>query len=114
MSRNAAQPGVAADELLAVARTSQLNASVGLLVDSPLDGRDPVESGYTEHTVKLSVEVTAAEEQKLAEEARRLNVSAEELAAAAINDLLGQRDADFERAATRVLEKNRELYRRLA
>ena len=28
MSRNAAQPGVAADELLAVARTSQLNANV--------------------------------------------------------------------------------------
>ena len=28
MSRNAAQPGVAADELLAVARTSQLNASI--------------------------------------------------------------------------------------
>jgi hypothetical protein len=64
--------------------------------------------------VKLSVEVTAAEEHKLAEEARRLNVSAEELAAAAVRDLLGQRDADFERAATRVLEKNRELYRRLA
>jgi tagatose-1,6-bisphosphate aldolase non-catalytic subunit AgaZ/GatZ len=55
--------------------------------------------------VKLSVEVTAAEKQKLAEEARRLNVSAEELAAAAVHDLLGQRDADFERAATRVLDK---------
>ena len=96
------------------ARAPQLSRSVGLLMDSPLESRDPVESGHTEHTVKLSVEVTAAEEQKLAEEARRLNVSAEELAAAAVHDLLGQRDADFERAATRVLEKNRELYRRLA
>ena len=64
--------------------------------------------------MKLSVEVTATQEAKLAEEARRLNVSVEELAAAALQDLLGQRDADFERAATRVLEKNRELYRRLA
>jgi hypothetical protein len=34
--------------------------------------------------VKLSVEVTAAEKQKLTEEARRLNVSEEELAAAAV------------------------------
>jgi hypothetical protein len=92
----------------------RLSQSVGLLEDSHLEVRDPVESGNTEHTVKLSVEVTAAEQQKLAEEARRLNVSAEELAAAAVHDLLGQRDADFERAATRVLEKNRELYRRLA
>ncbi len=64
--------------------------------------------------MKLSVEVTEAERQKLTEEARRLNVSAEELAAAAVDDLLGQRDADFERVAARVLEKNRELYRRLA
>ena len=64
--------------------------------------------------MKLSVEVTEAEKAKLAEEARRLNVSAEDLAAAAVQDLLDQRDADFERAAARVLEKNRELYRRLA
>jgi len=64
--------------------------------------------------MKLSVEVTEAEEAKLVQEARRLNVSAEALAAAAVQDLLGQRDADFERAAARVLEKNRELYRRLA
>jgi hypothetical protein len=64
--------------------------------------------------MKLSVEITEAEKAKLAEEARRLNVSAEDLAAAAVQDLLGQRDADFEQAAARVLEKNRELYRRLA
>jgi hypothetical protein len=61
--------------------------------------------------MKLSVEVTEAEEAKLAQEARRLNVSAEELAAAAVQDLLGQRDADFEQAAARVLEKNRERWR---
>ena len=64
--------------------------------------------------MKVSVEVTEADEAKLAEEARRLNVSVEDLAAAAVQDLLNQRDAEFERAAARVLEKNRELYRRLA
>jgi hypothetical protein len=64
--------------------------------------------------MKLSVEVTGDAGAKLAQEARRLNVSVEELATAAVQDLLGQRDADFERAATRVLEKNRKLYRRLA
>jgi hypothetical protein len=51
---------------------------------------------------------------QLAEEARRLNVRIEELATAALQDLLAQREADFRDAATRVLEKNRELYRRLA
>jgi hypothetical protein len=41
-------------------------------------------------------------------------VSAEDLAAAALRDLLAQREADFQTAAGRVLAKNRELYRRLA
>jgi hypothetical protein len=64
--------------------------------------------------MKVHIEVTETEAQKLAAEAQRLNVSPEELAAAAVHDLVGQRDADFERAAARVLSKNRELYRRLA
>jgi hypothetical protein len=64
--------------------------------------------------MKVSVEVTGPQEAQLAEEARRLNVRVEELATAALQDLLAQRDADFRQAATRVLEKNRELYRRLA
>jgi hypothetical protein len=37
-----------------------------------------------------------------------------ELAKAAINDLLAKPESDFERAASRVLEKNAELYKRLA
>ena len=64
--------------------------------------------------MKVSVEVTGPQEAQLAEEAKRLNVRVEELATAALQDLLAQRDADFRQAATRVLEKNRELYRRLA
>jgi len=47
--------------------------------------------------MKPSVKDTEADEAKLAQEARRSSV-----------------DAEFERATARVLEKNRELYRRLA
>ncbi len=64
--------------------------------------------------MKLSVELTGPQEEQLAEEARRLHVRIEELATAALQDLLAQRETDFRDAATRVLEKNRELYRRLA
>jgi hypothetical protein len=63
--------------------------------------------------MKISVEVTGVQEQQLAEAARRLNVPPAELAAAAIRDLVTQPDAEFERAARRILEKNRELYERL-
>ena len=64
--------------------------------------------------MRLSVELTPALEAQLAAVAARLNVSAEDLAAAALRDLLAQREADFAAAADRVLAKNRELYRRLA
>jgi hypothetical protein len=64
--------------------------------------------------MKLSVEVTGPQEAQLAEEAKRLNIRIEDLAAAALQDLLAQREADFRQAAARVVEKNRELYRRLA
>jgi hypothetical protein len=64
--------------------------------------------------MKLSVEVTGQQEAQLAEEANRLNIRIEDLAAAALQDLLAQREADFRQAAARVVEKNRELYRRLA
>jgi hypothetical protein len=53
-------------------------------------------------------------ERRLAEVAKRLNVPVQDLAAAAVRDLLSQPSADFEAAAARVIEKNRELYRRLA
>jgi predicted transcriptional regulator len=64
--------------------------------------------------MRLSVELTPALEAQLAAVAARLNVSAEDLAAAALRDLLTQREADFQAAAGRVLAKNRELYQRLA
>lgn len=64
--------------------------------------------------MKVSVEIPPAVEEQLTRTAERLKVSVEELAAAAVHDLVAQPDDEFERAATRVLEKNRELYRCLA
>ena len=40
-------------------------------------------------------------------------VRMQELAAAAVRDLVGRQDPEFEATAQRVLEKNRELYERL-
>lgn len=62
----------------------------------------------------ISVQLPDDAERRLAEVASRLNVPAHELAAAAVRDLLTQPAPDFEAAATRVLQKNHELYRRLA
>ncbi|HQX49658.1 MAG TPA: hypothetical protein PLY87_23660 [Planctomycetaceae bacterium] len=62
----------------------------------------------------LTLELSEQQVQRLQEVAQRLNVSVADLATAAINDLLAKPESDFERAATYVLEKNAELYRRLA
>ena len=62
----------------------------------------------------LNIELDARQAQRLQDVAQRLNVSVSELAKAAINDLLAKPESDFERAASRVLDKNAELYKRLA
>jgi antitoxin FitA len=62
----------------------------------------------------LSLQLDEAQSQRLEELARALNVDAHELARAAINDLVSRPADDFDRAVRYVLEKNRELYRRLA
>jgi predicted transcriptional regulator len=64
--------------------------------------------------MKLSVEMTDEQQRRLSEEAKRLNVAVEDLAGAAVRDLLAEPESDFQQAAKRVLEKNRELYRRLS
>ncbi len=51
---------------------------------------------------------------KLQEMASRLHIPTEDLIRAGIEDLIAQPDRAFERAAQYVLEKNDELYRRLA
>jgi predicted transcriptional regulator len=62
----------------------------------------------------LSIKLPEDAERRLAEAAKRLNVRVEDLAAAAVRDLVAPSGEDFETAAQRVLEKNRDLYRRLA
>lgn len=62
----------------------------------------------------LSIPLPDDQQRRLQEVARRLNLSTEDLAAAAVRDLLAQPAPEFEAAARRVLEKNHELYKRLA
>jgi len=64
--------------------------------------------------MKLSIELNEAEGTKLRDEAARLGVEPEDLARAALADLLRNEDEDFREAAEHVLRKNEELYRRLA
>ena len=64
--------------------------------------------------MKLSIDLSPAQADRLRLEAERLGLSPEDLARAAITDLLATADEDFRAAADRVLRKNEELYRRLA
>jgi hypothetical protein len=63
--------------------------------------------------MKLSIELSPTEANRLQEEAARLGVRPDELAHAVVADLLCRPDEDFEAAAARVLRKNEDLYRRL-
>ena len=64
--------------------------------------------------MKLTIDLSPAQAERLRQEAERLGLAPEELARAAITDLLATPDEEFGRAADRVLRKNEELYRRLA
>lgn len=62
----------------------------------------------------LPVELTDSQLESLRQRAEALGISAEQLAAAAVVDLVSKPAEDFQQAAVRVLSKNAELYRRLA
>jgi hypothetical protein len=64
--------------------------------------------------MKIAIELNASQSESLTALAATLGVNAEALAQAAVADLVSASADDFESAASRVLEKNRELYRRLA
>ncbi|MBI4587821.1 MAG: DNA-binding protein [Candidatus Rokubacteria bacterium] len=64
--------------------------------------------------MKITIDLSAAQAERLRQEAERLGLAPEDLARAALADLLVTRDDDFRVAAERVLRKNEELYRRLA
>jgi hypothetical protein len=63
--------------------------------------------------MRISIDVTGADEQALNEVSKRLNVPPDELAAAALSDFLTRRGDELDSAAKRVLGMNRELDRRL-
>jgi hypothetical protein len=64
--------------------------------------------------MKVVFDLPPAQAEKLEREAARLGVPPQELAKAVLADLLAAPDEAFNDAAKRVLDKNRELYRRLA
>lgn len=64
--------------------------------------------------MQLAFELPPSQAEKLREEAKRLGLSPEDLARAALADLLSTPDAEFHAAADRIVRKNQELYKRLA
>ena len=65
-------------------------------------------------TMTITLKLDEEQSRRLVEIAHELKVDPAELARAAITDLVSRPSDDFDRAARRVLEKNRELYRRLS
>lgn len=64
--------------------------------------------------VSISIELTDDEVARLKERAAALALAPEQLAAAVLRDELNAHDEDFERLARRIIDKNSELYARLA
>lgn len=64
--------------------------------------------------MKLTLELSEAQERQLAEVAARLNIPAEQLASAVLRDFVTQPGGSVDLTAWMVLEKNEELYKRLA
>ena len=64
--------------------------------------------------MKVTIDLSPAQAERLRREAERLGLKPEDLARAALADLLASPEDDFQAAANRVLRKNEELYRRLS
>jgi hypothetical protein len=64
--------------------------------------------------MRLTIDLSPAQAEQLRQEAERLGLTPEDIARAAVADLLATPGDDFKTAAERVLRKNEELYRRLA
>jgi antitoxin FitA len=62
----------------------------------------------------ITINLSEERMRRLREIAARLGVSPEDLARVSIEELLAKPDEKFEEAARHVLDKNAELYRRLA
>jgi hypothetical protein len=64
--------------------------------------------------MKLSLQLTDTQAQKLRDQASRLGIAPEQLAQAVLVELLDTPGIEFRAAAEQVLRRNAELYRRLA
>lgn len=64
--------------------------------------------------MKVAIELPPAQATQLENEAKRLGLSVEELARAAVTDLLAAPDAAFQASAKRIVAQSLELCRRLA
>lgn len=64
--------------------------------------------------MRIPIELPEPQADKLRGEAQRLGVRPEDLATAAVVDLLNREANDFDSAAKYVLQKNPELYQRLS
>ena len=62
----------------------------------------------------IAIQLDETKERALREKAARFGLQPEQLLTATVEALIEQPDTDFDEAVRRVLEKNRELYRRLA
>ncbi|MEP7135550.1 MAG: DNA-binding protein [Chloroflexota bacterium] len=64
----------------------------------------------------VTITVTLSEDrlQKLQELAKQFRIAPEELLRVSVEELIARPQADFQKALGYVLEKNKELYRRLA
>jgi hypothetical protein len=68
---------------------------------------------YSTH-MKLAIELAPAQADRLRAEAERLGLTIEDLARAALTELLSAPDNEFQTVLQRVVSKNYELYKRLA
>lgn len=66
------------------------------------------------NVMKIEFELTSAQAARLKTLASRLRVPIHRLASAAVADLIAESSEEFESAAERVLDKNKELYKRLS
>ena len=62
----------------------------------------------------ITVQIEDAKAEALREKANRFGLKPEQFLTASVESLVGQPDPDFDEVASRVLAKNKELYRRLA
>ena len=99
-----------AAERPALARLSGRAVFVPARSSGLLDGIPPRYSAR----MKLSIELSAAQAERLRHEAERLGLSPEDLARAVVADVLATPAEDFRVVAERVIRQNQELYRRLA